>query len=423
MQPKSSLSIIFFLAFCASLSAQTYGYNYQAIVRDASGAIAKNAPVQLRFQILNSANARLYEETHTTTTDQFGKLTRVLGAGTAAYGKFDTLNWAAQRHFLGVAVKVGSTADWADLGKEEMVLSPLIRETGIWRRQADTIRPQNSTNNLVLGNSDPKYRLSVDGASAFGNRIFLGLNETEGGGYSLVHFKNGTAQKGGIIRSSKEDGDDGNAPLLYQASHHIMNGSAIGYPFANGNILGLTTDTGKGVLVFGILNSGGDAFVQSAKVDGPSTLVLNPEGGMVDAPCVRIRGGCDWYETFNAAETIQPGEVVVINPDGTENSVRRSTRAYDPLVAGVVSGAGGINPGIGLSQEGILEGNTKVAFGGRVKVKVAGRVQPGDLLTSSDKPGYAMAAKKRKKSIGAVIGKALSAPDAEGLVLMLVMMR
>jgi len=92
-------------------------------------------------------------------------------------------------------------------------------------------------------------------------------------------------------------------------------------------------------------------------------------------------------------------------------------------VTGVVSGAGGIQPGIGLTQEGIFQGNTKVALGGKVKVKVVGKVQPGDLLTSSSTPGCAMAVKNRRKAFGAVIGKALAAPDAEGLVLMLVMMR
>jgi hypothetical protein len=127
--------ILFFIAFAMSLrslSAQTYGYNYQAIVRDGSGKIAANQPVQLRFQILNTANAKLYEETHADTTDAFGRVVSVVGSGTAVSGKFDTLNWAARKHFLGVAIKLGGAAGWAELGKEEIVLSPFARGNSDW---------------------------------------------------------------------------------------------------------------------------------------------------------------------------------------------------------------------------------------------------------------------------------------------------
>ena len=76
-----------------------------------------------------------------------------------------------------------------------------------------------------------------------------------------------------------------------------------------------------------------------------------------------------------------------------------------------------------LAQEGVLDGNTNFAIAGRVYVKVTGKVKIGDLLTTSDKAGCAMTAKNTRKSMGAIIGKALSTPNAEGLVLMLVMMR
>jgi hypothetical protein len=90
----------------------------------------------------------------------------------------------------------------------------------------------------------------------------------------------------------------------------------------------------------------------------------------------------------------------------------------------VISGAGGINPGLSLSQEGIVENGQPVALTGRVYVKATaanGPIQPGDLLTSSDIPGYAMKATKRNKSFGAVIGKAMSGlEEGEGLVLVLI---
>lgn len=46
-----------------------------------------------------------------------------------------------------------------------------------------------------------------------------------------------------------------------------------------------------------------------------------------------------------------------------------SERAYDTRVAGIVSGASSINPGISLHQEGLLETGQNVALSGRVYVK------------------------------------------------------
>ena len=100
-----------------------------------------------------------------------------------------------------------------------------------------------------------------------------------------------------------------------------------------------------------------------------------------------------------------------------------SKEAYDKTVVGVVSGAGGIKHGMQLAQEGMLDGNTNFAIAGRVYVKVIGNVEIGDLLTTSDVPGYAMAATDPLRAIGATIGKVWSKPNNEGLVLMLVTTR
>jgi len=93
-------------------------------------------------------------------------------------------------------------------------------------------------------------------------------------------------------------------------------------------------------------------------------------------------------------------------------------------VAGVVSGAGGINPGLTLTQEGVLEGGQNVALNGRVYALATaanGPIKPGDLLTTSDVPGHAMKATDNELSFGTVIGKAMSTlQEGEGLVLVLV---
>ena len=98
--------------------------------------------------------------------------------------------------------------------------------------------------------------------------------------------------------------------------------------------------------------------------------------------------------------------------------------AYDTRVAGVVSGAGGVNHGIRMGQDDVLDGDTLLAMTGRVHVRCStenGPIRPGDRLTTASLTGHAMKVTDSARSVGAVIGKAMSSLDEEtGLVLVLV---
>ena len=118
------------------------------------------------------------------------------------------------------------------------------------------------------------------------------------------------------------------------------------------------------------------------------------------------------------------GSVLVVS-ERQVGAVELSDEPYDRRVVGVVSGAGGVRPGLELGQVGVLEGDTKVALTGRVYVRCTtenGAVRPGDLLTTASRAGHAMRASDPERAFGSVIGKALSghAGDEPGLVLVLV---
>lgn len=134
-------------------------------------------------------------------------------------------------------------------------------------------------------------------------------------------------------------------------------------------------------------------------------------GPNVSVCTLTIRGGCDLAEPFATTEPeIVKGSVVVIDPDHPGQLMLSST-AYDTRVAGVVSGANGINPGIALHQEGVLEGGQNVALSGRVYVLADATqetIRPGDLLTTSATPGHAMKATDHARAQGAILGKAMT---------------
>lgn len=156
--------------------------------------------------------------------------------------------------------------------------------------------------------------------------------------------------------------------------------------------------------------------------------------GAVNVRTLNIVGGADFAENFDinvapATATamtlkVETGMVVSIDP-ASPGKLQLSTQAYDRRVAGIISGAGGVKPGMMMSQPGTLaDGQHPVALSGRVYCWVdaaQGTIEPGDLLTTSATPGHAMKVADPAQAQGAIIGKAMTAlKDGKGLVLVLV---
>ena len=141
---------------------------------------------------------------------------------------------------------------------------------------------------------------------------------------------------------------------------------------------------------------------------------------------ITIEGGSDLAEPFKITagdQEVPQGAVVVID-DQNPGHLKMSAEPYDTHVAGVVSGANGINPGIQLQQQGLLDGGQNVALTGRVYVQADtanGAIKPGDLLTTSRTPGHAMKVTDHARAAGAILGKAMTGLSAgQGMVLVLV---
>ena len=141
---------------------------------------------------------------------------------------------------------------------------------------------------------------------------------------------------------------------------------------------------------------------------------------------ITINGGSDLAEPFaisSPEHEISQGAVLVID-DQNPGHLKISDEPYDTRVAGVVSGANGIKPGIQMQQQGLLEGGKNVALTGRVYVQADasnGPIKPGDLLTTSSTPGHAMKVTDHAKAQGAILGKAMTElSEGKGMVLVLV---
>jgi hypothetical protein len=131
----------------------------------------------------------------------------------------------------------------------------------------------------------------------------------------------------------------------------------------------------------------------------------------------------DCAEDFDISglDKTEPGTVMVL---GYEGGLSESQKAYDKRVAGVISGAGSLKPGIILDKQKSTGNRQPVALMGKVFCKVDARfgcIEVGDLLTTSPTPGHAMKADDPFKAFGAVIGKALRPlREGQGLVPILI---
>jgi hypothetical protein len=131
----------------------------------------------------------------------------------------------------------------------------------------------------------------------------------------------------------------------------------------------------------------------------------------------------DCAEDFDISEIeeVGPGTVMVLDSEG---ALQQSQQAYDKRVVGVISGAGGLKPGIVLDKQQSQINRLPIALMGKVYCKVDAQyssIAVGDLLTTSPTPGHAMAIGDPLKAFGAVIGKALRPLESgQGLIPMLI---
>jgi hypothetical protein len=137
---------------------------------------------------------------------------------------------------------------------------------------------------------------------------------------------------------------------------------------------------------------------------------------------IQLFGG-DCAEQFDVggADTCDPGTVMAIDDVGV---LAPSRQEYDRRVAGVVSGAGELRPGVILDKQPNSDGRRPIALVGKVRCKAVAddaAIAVGDLLTTSSVTGHAMKAIDPLRAFGAVIGKALEPlPSGAGLIRILV---
>ncbi len=374
----------------------------------------------------NSSGTSLYGEGGLTGVEGMGGFAGVYGHSTVQYGVYGETSANPSgavrgRHFgSGPGVEViGGTGNGVNgtsasgNGVYGITFSPSAAGVyGTNSGNGDGVAGQSGSGSAVAGRSTSGIGVYGEASSGWGVYGTSGGSSKAGVfGQTFINF---TA---GVLGRNESSGPNAQAVFGYASSAAI---GVQGISEGNDGVQGTSNAAGKsGVWGNSTSPTGyGGAFSNSA--GGVALLV----SGLAQVRTLQILGS-DLAESFPAGgDELEPGTVLEIVGDAA-GTLRESRGAYNPRVAGVVSGANGLPAGVILEGHSYdKQGKVPVAMSGRVWVRCDATREPirvGDLLTTSSRPGHAMRASDAGRATGAILGKAMTSLEAgTGLVLVLV---
>ncbi|WP_298543361.1 hypothetical protein [uncultured Aquimarina sp.] len=115
----------FIILLLLSALGFSQSFNYQSVVRNATGDLVINQSIGVQVQILEGAAPDLvvYTETHTVTSSVQGIISLPIGSGTTS-DTFDTINWSQQNQWIGIAVDITGGTTYTSIGTNKLQQVP-----------------------------------------------------------------------------------------------------------------------------------------------------------------------------------------------------------------------------------------------------------------------------------------------------------
>ena len=193
---KRLIILLFYSLLALNIISQTDGIHYQAVIIDPNpqeipgiditGNILPNADISIRFTLIDATNTEVYQETQSTTTDDYGLVNLVIGK--ANPDAFMQIEWDGTPKDLKVEIDFdGNTGNFVSLSREELTFVPYSYHRNITARGTLTVDditdlnselrvhgPANLNSSLSVNNANPTILsgdLDVDGQTKLKNTL------------------------------------------------------------------------------------------------------------------------------------------------------------------------------------------------------------------------------------------------------------
>ena len=161
---KKIFTLLAFIVLSTINAQAPQGFNYQATVRNSSGALIVNQNVYFKFNIMLNSQTSLpvYSETHQAPTDDLGQVNLTIGTGTPTTGTFSSINWGSGTYYLGIELNTGS-GGYVSMGTTQLLSVPYAlyantagNSQAATPNLANVLAVNNGANNLQIKNlADP----------------------------------------------------------------------------------------------------------------------------------------------------------------------------------------------------------------------------------------------------------------------------
>lgn len=403
--------------------------------KDITGNIMPNHPLMIRFSILDAAGTIEYQEEHNTSTDMYGMINLVIGRGTPTVlsaNEFSGIDWNGQQKSLKVDLSL-STTDifYSDFSFEDLTFIPYafhknITATGSMtidgmtnlKSRVDvsegsptylsgelkvteettlnnslTVNANSSMKGQVTVNPDPiitgdrsnyeSYPLRVEGAN---QGIAVKINGTRSSNNYFVTFWDAENIQGRIEGQTTDD--------LLNDPEYIFNNilyanevlrSAVDLGIAIAGIASASSSStvcvGFGACVTAPIPSLIAGAIAQAALETANLALVTADQVLYnvfenDNIGVTYQSGAadyaEWLPKSDLNEKFLPGDIVGVKngfiSKNTEAADHYMVISYNPIILG------------NMPLQGKEADYEKVAFMGQVRVKVFGKVKPGDYI-------------------------------------------
>ncbi|MEM6719824.1 MAG: hypothetical protein AAF611_10935 [Bacteroidota bacterium] len=122
---KTILSLLTLFSTITAFAQAPDLVNYQAIIRNSTGALVQDTNIGIRASILqtNATGTAVYTETHTASTNTNGLVTIMIGGGTSS-DDFAAIDWSTGPYFIKIETDINGGTNYTITGTSQLLSVP-----------------------------------------------------------------------------------------------------------------------------------------------------------------------------------------------------------------------------------------------------------------------------------------------------------